>query len=448
MAGDFLKALDIPGVSYWDFRESEISNNQIVTLNREVKDIINAKRKSHCVRVLYNGCMGFYHSESEDYKGSAMNALKIAKVLSTRLKKTSIAEYKTIKATRKSSYKINPQNISIEEKKDLLLEQKPNDERVKSYQLIYIDINKKISFRNSEGSDIKQDLTFTYLGTGIVAKEKRLESFDMRDGAMCGYELTKGLPKMFEESIKNVKILLKANHIRGGTVPVVCDGKLTEVVIHEALGHAAEADIVLQKESCLENMKGKKIAPEFVNIYDSGLGNYWGSFFFDDEGIPSQKTMLVKKGVFQGFLHSRHTANIFLDKPTGNSRAQDNHNNIQIRMTNTCMQPGGYKEDEMLEDIKKGVYLIGHKGGEVNTSNGNFMFNAQMGYLIENGELTTPLREVSLGGNTLETLRNIVKVSKKTEKGSPGFCGKNGQLVQVTGNNPNIMIKKALVGGI
>ncbi|MEM4260015.1 MAG: TldD/PmbA family protein [Candidatus Woesearchaeota archaeon] len=448
MAGDISKVLDIPGVSYWDFRETEISNNHIITLNSEVKDITNINRKSHCVRVLYNGCIGFYHSETENYKESALKALKIAKVLSTHLKKTSIAEFKTIKANKKSVFKINPTDISIEEKKKLLLEQKPNDEKIKSYQLIYIDLNKKMFFRNSENSNIKQNLTFTYIGSGIVAKDKRFESFDMRDGAMCGYELTKSLPNIFEESIKNVKILLKANHIKGGSVPVVCDGRLTEVVIHEALGHATEADIVLQKDSCLENMKGKKIAPDYVNIYDSGLGNYWGSFFYDDEGIPSQKTMLVKNGIFQRFLHSRHTANVFIEKPTGNSRAQDNHNNVQVRMTNTCMEPGEFKEEEMFENIKKGVYLMGHKGGEVNTSNGNFMFNAQMGYLIENGELTTPLREVSLAGNTLKTLQNIVRISKKTQKGSPGFCGKNGQLVQVTGNNPHIMLKNALVGGI
>jgi TldD protein len=443
----FRGMLDVAGVSYWDFKESVIKSNQIVTQNGEVKDIASATKKSHCVRVLYKGGIGFYHSEKDNYQESIAKAIRIAKLMARKGTQTSIASYKTIHADKKSSFKINPDDISFSEKKDLLLKHKPTDERIKSYQLIYLDLHKDFRFENSEGSDIHQDLTFSYSGTNIVAKDDRFESFDTRDGGLFGYEIAKNIPDQFDEAVKTALQLLKAKSIKGGTMPVVCDGKLSEVVIHEALGHAAEADIVLQKDSCLEDKQGKKIAPESVNIYDSGLGNYWGSFFYDDEGIPSQKTMLIKKGVFQGYLHSRETANIFGVKPTGNARAQDNHNAVQVRMTNTCIEPGKYKKEELFEDIKKGVYLIGHKGGEVNTANGNFMFNAQMGYLIENGKLTTPLKEVSLGGSTLKTLSNIKKISKELEKGSPGFCGKNGQLVQVTGNNPSIMISAALVGG-
>ena len=205
---------------------------------------------------------------------------------------------------------------------------------------------------------------------------------------------------------------------------------------------------MLQKETCLDGMMGKRIAPSNITIHDDPtLPGQWGSFFYDDEGTKTQDTVIVDKGILRNFMHSRETAAILKARPTGNARAQGIASPPIVRMSNTYIEKGDNSKEEMFEGIKYGFYLRGSKGGQVDPAMGTFQFSAQDGFLIENGKLTKALKNVSLSGKTLETLNSIRKISDKYEPGFPGHCGKSGQSVPVNGNCPHILIAKAFVGG-
>ena len=227
-------------------------------------------------------------------------------------------------------------------------------------------------------------------------------------------------------------------------MPVILDPELAGVFAHEAVGHASEADLVLEGGSVLENKIGEQIASPLVSVIDDPTLHEYGYYPFDAEGVQSTKTTIIKDGMMESYLHSRETAARLGGIP-GHSRAQGYSMPI-VRMSNTYIDNGNSKFEEMLEDIGNGMYLIGSRGGQVNTGEGVFQFNAEKGYLIENGELTTLLRDVSLSGNTLEILKNVNMVGNDLTMHS-GRCGKNGQLAPVTDGSPHISITKALVGG-
>jgi len=197
----------------------------------------------------------------------------------------------------------------------------------------------------------------------------------------------------------------------------------------------------------LKSEMGRKIGSELVTIFDDPtiLGAF-GSFPYDDEGVKARKKMLIERGILTGFLNSRETAGEMNTEPNGSARAQSAGSPPLVRMSNTLIGNGELSFEELIEDIAHGVYLKGTRGGQVDTAKGMFQFNAAEGYLIEKGNLTYPLRDVSLSGSTLDTLNNIDALANDFKLGSPGFCGK-GQLVPVCDGGPHVRIRDAVVGG-
>ncbi len=191
---------------------------------------------------------------------------------------------------------------------------------------------------------------------------------------------------------------------------------------------------------------GEQIASPLITAYDDPSLHEYGYYPFDDEGAESRRTTLIEKGVLKSFLHSRETAGK-LGGTSRNSRAQGYLRPV-IRMSNTFIAPApdGMKFEEMLGELGNGIYLKGSRGGQVNPGEGVFQFNAERGFMVENGELATPLRDVSLSGHTLEILNNVGAVGKDLELNS-GRCGKAGQLVPVTDGAPHVLVRKAVVGG-
>jgi TldD protein len=200
----------------------------------------------------------------------------------------------------------------------------------------------------------------------------------------------------------------------------------------------------MEGNSILAGKIGEQIASPLITAYDDPSLHEFGYYPFDDEGAESKRTTLIQDGVLKSFLHSRETAGI-LGGESRNSRAQGYARPV-IRMSNTFIGDGEMKFDEMLGELKDGIYLKGSRGGQVNPGEGVFQFNAERGYMVKNGELTTPLRDVSLSGHTLEILNNVVAVGNDREMNS-GRCGKAGQLVPVSDGSPHLLVRKAVVGG-
>ncbi len=231
---------------------------------------------------------------------------------------------------------------------------------------------------------------------------------------------------------------------KGGKFPVVLGPNVVGVFVHETFGHLAEADLALAGGVLMNNM-GKKIGSDVVTFYDDGtIEGAFGSAKYDDEGVPAQKTLLIKDGVVSGLMHNRETAQKFNTTPTGNARAEDFRVEPIIRMRNTFMAPRDRSFEELIEDVDSGYYFKSFRGGQANLD-GTFQVGMEEGYEIVKGEVGEAVRDASISGNTLDTLFKVEAVGKDFELW-PGRCGK-GQTAFVSDGGPHIRIKEVVVGG-
>jgi TldD protein len=376
----------------------------------------------------------------------------MAKAASARLKtpirlaKTNVVDDRVQVKSKK-----NPAEISIEDKIKTASLISGNalgyDKRVKSCTVDYLDLTGTSYFVNSEGTCVEQDKLYVWSRATATAAQKGLFTFSREEiGSTSGYEIfdTETPEKVGERLAKRAIEQLEAKPPQGGTSPVILGSNVVGVFVHEAFGHLAEADLALAG-GVLPNKFGKKIASNVVTFYDDGtINGGFGSFKYDDEGVPAQKTLLVKDGVVTGLLHSRETAQKFNAEPTGNARAEDFRVEPIIRMRNTFMAPRDHSFEELIEGVRSGYYFKSFRGGQANVD-GTFQVGIQEAYEIVKGELGEPVRNASISGNTLETLFKVDAVGKDFELW-PGRCGK-GQTAFVCDGGPHIRVKEVTVGG-
>jgi TldD protein len=300
---------------------------------------------------------------------------------------------------------------------------------------------------NSEGTNIEQDKLYVWARITSSASRKGIFSFSREElGSTSGFEVFDEQPpeQIGRTVAKRTISQLSAKPVKGGRFPVILGPNVVGVFVHEAFGHLAEADLALSG-GVLSNRIGKKIGSNVVTLYDDGtVENAFGSFKYDDEGVPSQKTLLVEDVIVKGLMHNRETAHKFNMKPTGNSRSESFRFEPIIRMRNTYLDPKDQSFEELIESIKSGYYMKSFRGGQA-TVDGTFQVGVQEAYEIINGEIADPVRNVSISGNTLQTLLKVEAIGKDF-KLSPGRCGK-GQTAFVCDGGPHIRIKEVIVGG-
>jgi len=237
---------------------------------------------------------------------------------------------------------------------------------------------------------------------------------------------------------------------QAGEMPVVLGTGITGVLLHEAIGHGMEADFNRKNTSIYSTMIGKKVAEPFVTIVDDGtIPGLTGSINFDDEGVPSQKTVLVENGILTGYLHDKISAKYYDVKPTGNGRRESYEHFPTPRMRNTYMEPGDATTEDIIKTVKKGIYVKDVSNGEVYIGQGDFSFFVTQGYQIEDGKLTSPIKDINIMGNGPKMLENITMVSNDFTlyQGGAGFCGKESQLVKCSFGLPTCLVKSLTVGG-
>ena len=439
-----------PKVDYVDIRCGMGDNTSILMKDGNVDEINTGMSLGTRIRVLNNGAWGFaYTTDISKIDEITETALKLSNSLKGDV---TLSESDIIKDKVEVDVKIPFKDISIEEKSEIMKE--ANDaatiDKVNSTTVSYADSEVNELFMNSEGSEIQVKTSRLRMALNASATNGEIIQFGHGSlGGVKGYEIIKDADieefgrKIGEKAVR----LLDAKPAPSGQFPVVADSELTGVLIHEALGHATEGDLILQNDSILKDKLGEQIASDIVNIFDdASRKDGFGYFPYDVEGIKTKPNQLVKDGKLISLLNSRETSSKLGMSASGNARALIADQPI-VRMSNTYLQPGDMEVDELFEDIEHGMYLKGSRGGQVDTGKGIFQFNAAEGYLIENGEITTPLRDVSLSGNILETLKNIDAIGNDF-KLSVGFCGKDGQTVPVGDGGPHTRILNALVGGM
>ena len=241
---------------------------------------------------------------------------------------------------------------------------------------------------------------------------------------------------------------LKAPQVKGGEYPVILDPILAGVFVHEAFGHLSEADHVYENPKLREVMTlGRRFGGLHLNVVDgAAMPGLRGSYAYDDEGVPASRTDLIREGVLVGRLHSRETAARMGEAPTGNARAISHRFPPIVRMTNTIIEPGESTFEEMVSEIKEGVYCGNWYGGM--TSMEQFTFSAGEARMIRNGRLEETLRPVLLSGNVFVTLENLDAVGDDLDINQGGGCGKGGQSpLPVSNGSPHIRLRRCLVGG-
>jgi TldD protein len=421
--------------------------NHVLLEDGVAKEVTSGQLRGAGIRVLSNAWGFASTTELENILSIAEKAYKGSKNGSLNLK---LARSEAVRDEVGVKPKRDPADLSFEERREMLheAEQEIRDcKHVASYSIAMADSKSTLYYLNSEGACIKAEYPRTAFSVVVFGKKNgRLQVASERLGGVGGVEVVENFRSAAREAAEKVQRLLDAEEAPRGYYRVVLDPRLAGVFIHEAVGHAVEADHVLQGESVLEDKLGEKIAPETVTLYDDPtLKGAYGFYFYDSEGVKARKKPVLEKGVLMSFLNSRETAVATAQELTGNARAQSFDYPPMVRMSNTYLEPGDYAFEELLEDIKIGVYLKGSKGGEVDTARGVFQFNAEEGFLIEKGELTRAIKDVSLSGSTLDTLGRIDALGKDFEM-HIGYCNKDMQSVPVGDGGPHVRTR-ALVGG-
>ena len=251
------------------------------------------------------------------------------------------------------------------------------------------------------------------------------------------------------EAVRIALAMLDARDAPAGELPVVLAPGDSGILLHEAVGHGLEADFNRKQTSNYSGQLGNLVASELCTVVDDGTVPFSrGTINVDDEGHVSRSNVLIENGKLVGYMHDRISARHFQVGPTGNGRRQSFRYMPMPRMTNTSLRPGPHDPEEIVRSVERGIYAKRFSGGQVNISNGDFVFSLTESYLIENGELTAPLKGVNLIGNGPDVLRRVVMLGSDYEL-SDGIwtCGKDGQSVPVGVGTPTVKISHITVGG-
>jgi TldD protein len=251
------------------------------------------------------------------------------------------------------------------------------------------------------------------------------------------------------EAVRQALVNLDAVAAPAGTLPVVLGPGWPGILLHEAIGHGLEGDFNRKGTSAFAGRVGEQVASPLCTVVDDGtISGRRGSLNIDDEGIPSQNTVLIEKGILKGYMQDRMNAGLMGVSPTGNGRRESYAHLPMPRMTNTYMLAGSHDPQEIIASVDRGLYAVNFGGGQVDITSGKFVFSASEAYLIENGKVTRPVKGATLIGNGPEVLKHVSMLGNDLQLDpGVGTCGKEGQSVPVGVGQPTMLIDRLTVGG-
>jgi TldD protein len=346
-----------------------------------------------------------------------------------------------------------PEQVEAARKADLL---RACDERARSagaeiaqVRVGYAESRRRVEIFNSDGTAAADDRTRVRLGVQVVARrEDRIETGHETRGGHAGFELVAGRPEEVAEAAAGKALrMLDARDAPTGRLPVVVGNGFGGVLLHEAVGHGLEADAVQKRASVYAGKLGERLAEPLVNAFDDGRKpGEWGSDGTDDEGTPTQMTRIIDDGRLTSYLYDLLRARKDGVASTGNGRRESFRHLPVPRMTNTYFAPGDGTPEDLIGEVKRGLYAVSFGGGQVEPATGDFVFGVSEAYLIEDGEVTAPVRGATLIGNGLAALAAVDAVAGDL-KIATGFCGKAGQSVAAGVGQPHVRIRELTVGG-
>jgi TldD protein len=322
---------------------------------------------------------------------------------------------------------------------------------VRQVTAVYADSRRRILVANSDGllaadDQVKSRFAVMAVASGDAGMQTGRES----QGWSMGFEFFDevDVEEAGRAAAQRALTKLTARPAPSGTVPVVIKSGGGGVLFHEACGHGLEADLVGKRASVFHGRKGEQVASPLVTLVDDGtMTHEWGAYAIDDEGHAADRNVLIEDGILTDYMYDFLRARKEGRAVSTNGRRQSYRHLPMVRMTNTFLVNGTEDPDEIIRQTPHGVYVAQLGGGQVNTATGDFVFGMTEAYLIEDGQITEPLRDANLIGNGPETLRLIDVVGNDFAMGSPGTCGKDGQGVPVGDGQPTLRVQALTIGG-
>ncbi len=439
-----------------DFAEIFAENTYSSTLNMNksvIKQSIVGNDYGAGLRVFYgNSAIYAYTNDlSEDSLMKVAGAISKAQSSDTVIKPVEV-EKKDVSSIHK--YLVKNDDVSKEEKIDILTRA---DKAARSYNSLITEVDirmmermQRVLIANSEGLLKEDERYYSRLYTTAIA-EKNGEKQTGTDGpgSLQGFEFFRNLDvdSVGIEAARIAVTMINADYAPGGTFPVIIDNGFGGVIFHEACGHALETTSVAKGASVFADKLNQKIAHEAVTAIDDGtMPNTWGSIAIDDEGTPTQKTVLIENGILKSFMIDKLGGRKIGMTSTGSGRRQSYKFAPTSRMRNTFLAPGKYKLEDLIATVDFGIYAKKMGGGSVMPGTGNYNFSVAEGYIIRNGKIMEPVRGATLIGNGAETLHKISMVADNLAL-APGMCGSVSGSVPTTVGQPAIRVDEIIVGG-
>jgi len=449
---DIRQAMAVGRAEYIEVRVQETSSTVVQYTGKELENIGRRTRLGGSVRAMVQGGWGFCSfNEVEELPRFVKAACDQARLV--KRDPTGLAPVEPAVDTVVASPEVDPREIPLEQKQ-ALCERYNNiilsSPRIQTSNVVYRDSTVNEYLVTSDGAELHQETCFTGAMAFAIAKDgANVQRAYDSVGDVRGYQIVEGLEDTCEQVAQRAIDLLSADPPEGGAHTVVLDPKLCGVFVHEAFGHLSEADFIHENERLREIMRlGRRFGPDSLTICDRpDMPGEAGYYAYDAEGVAGAKTDLIRDGVLTSRLHSRETAAMMGERPTGNARCLSYSFAPIVRMSNTYMEPREHSFDQLLEGIETGLYAIGAIGGQTDME--MFTFSAEEGYEIKNGKLGRKLRDVVLTGNVFQTLENVERIGNDFHThGGLGGCGKGGQSpLRVSDGGPSVRIKNVVVGG-
>jgi TldD protein len=439
-----------------EYADIFIENRRTTAIQLEddkIEKVIAGATAGMGIRLIYNGKTA-YACSNDFSEGVLMELADTVSKAASSSAQDIVIDMKKRSPEVTFVIKTPPETIPMPKKVDLVKTGNETarkfDQRIKQVNVVYRDSLQNVKIYTSDGFVSEDERVYTLGVVQVIAIDGDVIQTGYEPvGGLIGYELFDDRPMdgVALKAAQRAVMMLGAKRAPGGRMPVVISSEAGGTMIHEAIGHGLEADLAQQGLSVYSKKIGQQVASHAITVIDDAtLPNKRGSFSFDDEGTPSKLNILVKEGILLRYMYDRYTAMVDKTTSTGNGRRESYEHKPVPRMTNTFIAQGNRSPDEVIRSVTKGLLVKKMGGGQVNTVTGDFVFEVQEGYIIENGGIGEPVRGATLVGNGPEVLKSIDMVASDLGF-SIGTCGKDGQGVPVSDAMPTLRIPEMVVGG-
>lgn len=447
------------GADFAEIFAEDVSRSGVSLDDGRVENLSSSRDRGAGIRVMSGETTGFAHTTDLSAAGLMAAATTAADAAKADASESNTVEPKSIRVSPATITPdppaLDPSTVDKAIKVGLVKTvdkvARAHNEAITQVSARYGDTRRKILVANSDGVMASDDQTRTsFAVTCVAAGDSGLQTGYESIGLSVGFEIFDQyqVEELAINAAERALSKLEALPAPSGTHVVVIGPGSGGVLFHEACGHGLEADLIKKGASSFAGRVGEQVASPLVTLIDDGtMSKEWGAYQIDDEGQPAARNVLIKDGILLDYMWDSKRAKDEGRPSSGNGRRQSYRHLPMVRMTNTYLAPGESTPEEIIASVDDGVYVAKLGGGQVNTASGDFVFGMTEAYLIQNGKITSPLREGQLIGNGPKVLQMIEAVGNDFEMGPPGTCGKDGQGVPVGDGVPTLLIRELTIGG-